>query len=201
MSHSQGHFAGFQEFTDITGCCSALFLKPTEPTEYSFTPMGSHLCSHLFQAFPLLPHSHFTYLYIHFSLFFEIFFCRLFLKSLLNLLQYCIYFMFLFFGHEPRGILAAQDWNCTTCTGRKSLNHWTTREVSHFFFLITPVKRTPGTRDELLFPGRTTDLWKLVFSLSSLHVCHINIFCPSFSALAIIIDCFMNCWYLNVWFV
>ena len=158
MSHFQGHFAGFQEFTNITGCCSAVFLKPKEPTEYSSPFMGSHLCSHLFQAFPLLPHSHFTYLYICFSLFLRFFFGGPFLKSLLNLLQYCHCFKFLFFGHKPRGILAPQDRICATCIGRRSLNHWTTREVPHFFFLMIPVKRTPGTWDELLIPGRTTDL-------------------------------------------
>ena len=44
-----------------------------------------------------------------------------FLKSLLNLLQYCFCLrsVFFFFGWEA----------CTPCIGRWSLNHWTTREV------------------------------------------------------------------------
>ena len=43
--------------------------------------------------------------------FFKIFFffgCGPFLKSLLNLLQYCFCFMFWFSGHEACGILAPQ---------------------------------------------------------------------------------------------
>ena len=36
-----------------------------------------------------------------------------FLKSLLNLLQYCFCFMFSFFDHETCGI---KDWTCTPCT-------------------------------------------------------------------------------------
>ena len=36
----------------------------------------------------------------------KFFWCRPFLKSLLNLLQYCLCFMFLFFGHDACGILA-----------------------------------------------------------------------------------------------
>ena len=41
-------------------------------------------------------------------LFLLIFWCGPFLKSLLNLLQYCFCFMFWFFGHEACGILAPQ---------------------------------------------------------------------------------------------
>ena len=36
------------------------------------------------------------------------FLCELFLKSLLNVLQHCFYFMFQFLGHEVCGILAPQ---------------------------------------------------------------------------------------------
>ena len=54
-----------------------------------------------------------------------------FLKSLLNLLQYCFCFTFCFLGREVCGILAPQhrDRTRTPCIGRWSLNHWTTREV------------------------------------------------------------------------
>ena len=41
-----------------------------------------------------------------FFFFFKIFWCGPFLKSLLNLLQYCFCFMFWFFGHKACGILA-----------------------------------------------------------------------------------------------
>ena len=54
-----------------------------------------------------------------------------FLKSLLNLLQYCFCFMFLFFW--PRGMWdlssPTRDRICTPCIERRSLNHWTAREI------------------------------------------------------------------------
>ena len=55
--------------------------------------------------------------------------CRPFLRSLLNLLQYC--FCFMFFGYEACGILAPRPGvePCAPCIGRQSLNHWTAREV------------------------------------------------------------------------
>ena len=62
----------------------------------------------------------------------------MFLKSLLNLLQYC--FCFLCFGS-----LAARQWDpsfqtrdgtCTACIGRRSLNQWTTREVPELTFRL-----------------------------------------------------------------
>ena len=76
----------------------------------------------------------------------------LFFKSLLNLLQYCFCFMFcfwfffflvlfcfvLFFGRDACGILLTprprtetRDRTRTPCIGRRSLNHWTAREVPH----------------------------------------------------------------------
>ena len=45
-------------------------------------------------------------LMIHAFIFKIFFLCGPFLKSLLNLLQYCFCFMFWFFGHEACGILA-----------------------------------------------------------------------------------------------
>ena len=44
----------------------------------------------------------------HLCIFFLIFVCRPFLKSLLNFLQYCFCFMFWFFGQEACGILVPQ---------------------------------------------------------------------------------------------
>ena len=55
-----------------------------------------------------------------------VFWCGLFLKSLLNLLQYCFCFMFWFFGCEACGIFSypTRDWTRTPCP--QSLNHWAT---------------------------------------------------------------------------
>ena len=68
-----------------------------------------------------------------------------FLKCLLNLLQYCFYFMFWFFGHEACGILSPQtrDQTHTPCIGRWSLNHRTAREV--------PIYSPLGTKTIFLF--------------------------------------------------
>ena len=58
-----------------------------------------------------------------------------FLKSLLNFSQYCFCFMFWFFGHETYGVLVPwplMESACTPCVGRRSLNHWTAREVPIF---------------------------------------------------------------------
>ena len=69
------------------------------------------------------------------------FWCRPFLMSLLNclllLLQYCFCFMLWFFGHEAGGDLSSstRDQTCNLCIGRRSLNHWTTREVPISAFL------------------------------------------------------------------
>ena len=60
-----------------------------------------------------------------------IFWCGPFLKSLLNLLQYCFCFMFWFFGHKACGILI--PWPGIRPTNpameMQSLSPWTTREV------------------------------------------------------------------------
>ena len=51
--------------------------------------------------------------------------------SLLNLLQHCFCFMFWFFGPEACGILVSlsRDQTYNPFIGRRSLNHWTAREV------------------------------------------------------------------------
>ena len=73
---------------------------------------------------------------LHFFLsffFFKIFFGvdNYFLKTLLNLLQYCFCFTFWFIWPCDMWDLSSptRNWTCTPCTGRQSLNHWTTREV------------------------------------------------------------------------
>ena len=57
--------------------------------------------------------------------------CEPFLKSLLNLLQYCFCFLYLFFC--PRGMWdlssPTREWTFTPRIQRRSLNHWTTRRV------------------------------------------------------------------------
>ena len=84
------------------------------------------------------------YLYfVLFSFFFKelvCFGCGLFLKSLLNLLQYCFHFMFCFF-FWPWGVwgfsFLIRDWTHTPCIGRWSLNHWEIREVPGRCFLLS----------------------------------------------------------------
>ena len=69
---------------------------------------------------------------IKFYLFFlKIFLCEPFLKSLLNLLQYCFCFMFWFFWPWDMWDLSSltRDQTHTPCIRRQSLNHWTAREV------------------------------------------------------------------------
>ena len=66
--------------------------------------------------------------------------CGPFLKSLLNLLQYCFCFMLCFFlAMKHSGILV--PWSGikphTPCLGRWSLNHWTTKEIPNLWFLLT----------------------------------------------------------------
>ena len=55
----------------------------------------------------------------------------------LNLLQYC--FCILCFGFWPRGVgdlsSPTRDWTHIPCIRRKSLSHWTTREVPTMMFL------------------------------------------------------------------
>ena len=79
---------------------------------------------------------------LYFFLYFlkDILKCGPFLKSLLNLLQYCYCSMFLVFW--PQGVwdLSSQtrDWTCAVCLGRRNRNHWTTREVP--LFSLYPTK-------------------------------------------------------------
>ena len=49
------------------------------------------------------------------------------------------YIFFLNFGHTPQHVgpysSLTRDQTCPSCCGRQSLNHWTTRDVPHLFFL------------------------------------------------------------------
>ena len=54
-----------------------------------------------------------------------------FLKALLNLLQLCFCFMFWFLA-----VRHVRSWLPNPCTGRQSLNHWTTKEVPHYFLYL-----------------------------------------------------------------
>ena len=71
------------------------------------------------------------------KMFFVCFWCGPVLKSSLNLLQHCSWFMFWCFGHEACGVFSfpTRDWTLTFCAGRQSLNHRTTREVPHLSIL------------------------------------------------------------------
>ena len=67
-----------------------------------------------------------------------VFWCGPFLKSSLNLLQYCFHFTFLFFFLFFFGLWGMWDLSSLTrnrthtpCIGRWNLNHWTTRELPH----------------------------------------------------------------------
>ena len=65
-----------------------------------------------------------------------------FLKSLLNLLQYCFCFMFWFLATRHVGSqLLDQGSTRAPCTGRQSLNHWITREVADFIILLHRLER------------------------------------------------------------
>ena len=63
--------------------------------------------------FPILQR-HFNYLLL------------LLFKTLLNLLQYCLFYV-LFFWPQGMWDLSSltRDWICIPCIGRQSLNHWT----------------------------------------------------------------------------
>ena len=64
--------------------------------------------------------------------FYDFFFMQaIFLKSSLNLLQYCTCFMFSVFGPWGKWDVSSptRDQTHTPCIGRWSLNHWITRQV------------------------------------------------------------------------
>ena len=85
---------------------------------------------------PNSPHPHnlicFLFFKLTFVLFFKkIFWCGQFLKSLLNVLQYCFYIIFVFFDLEAYWILAPRPRTepVPPALEAESLNHWTAGEV------------------------------------------------------------------------
>ena len=83
---------------------------------------------------------------------FFIFWCRPFLKSLLNLLQYCFCFMFWFFGLQGMWNLRSliRDWTWTPCIGRWTPNHWTSREIPGLGILVHCFPQTPLCKKTLV---------------------------------------------------
>ena len=75
---------------------------------------------------------------IYFFIFLKIFcVCEPFLKSLLNLFQYCFCFMFWVFGRGMWGLSSlTRDRTCNPCIGGQSLNRWTAREVPVYLSFI-----------------------------------------------------------------
>ena len=62
--------------------------------------------------------------------FLRLFLCGPFLKSSLNLVQYCFMFCFFFWQRGMWDLNSlTRDRTCIPCTARQSLSHWTTREV------------------------------------------------------------------------
>ena len=63
-----------------------------------------------------------------------------FLKSLLNLLQYCFSFMLVLFVFWLWGVCdlssPSRDYTCTPCIERQRLKHWTAKEVPLQCFLL-----------------------------------------------------------------
>ena len=120
---------------------------------------------------------------------FFFFWCGPFLKSLLILLQYFIFFNVLVFWPLGMWHLSSltKDWNCPPCTGRQSLNHWTAREVPPPWFLrkrlIAGVKALDWNLGALAWAPNTTGwanhfskpwvprLWMRITILSSQGYC------------------------------
>ena len=76
-------------------------------------------------------------LYVHYILKFFLMW-TIFKVLLLNLLQYCFCCLCSIFWLWVTWNLSSltRDWTCTSCIGRQSLNHWTTKEVSLVFLLM-----------------------------------------------------------------
>ena len=89
-------------------------------------------------------HKLYAHTHLSLSILLRFFWWGPFLKSLLNLLQYCLFYALVFW---PRGMWdlnsLTRDWTQIPCVGRWSVNHWTTREVPSLFlyFLFFLIKR------------------------------------------------------------
>ena len=103
--------------------------------------------SHLLFSFQILQR-HFNY------------FLLLLFKPLLNLLQYCLFYVLVLW---PQGMWdlssLTRDWTHIPCIGRRSLNHWTARSVPSF---VNPVwkKKSSGSQT-LALPQSPRELVKI----------------------------------------
>ena len=121
-------------------------------------------------------HKLFYFLYQSFSLCsFQLkknfFWCVPFLKSLLNLLQYCFCFMIWFFCLWSIRALSflTRDRTCNPCFGTWSLNRWTIREVPMLFpaLKITSIKGSAFS-DRSIHQGSVKDSdpsWRFFYLL------------------------------------
>ena len=131
LEFAYGHRMVLDRLSQGTGSRSFLFLKVRSIKEHRFFfPYSVHLRS----PFRLKGDKYKLY----FFLFLSFLGCRPFLKSSLNLLQFCFCFMFLVFW--PWGMCdlssLTREWIRTPYTGRQRLNHCTTREISKPYFLM-----------------------------------------------------------------
>ena len=114
--------------------------------------------------------------------------CGPFLKSVLNLLQYCFHFIYLFIYFESffsfwlQGMWdlssSTKDWTQSPSIGRQSLDHWTTREVPCNWFLnpyfksfLEEGKGQSRQCNSSLFPSKQF-LWVAIYLIwqSSEHI-------------------------------
>ena len=91
--------------------------------------------------------------------FFFFFWCGPFLKSLLNLLQYCFCFFYVLvfwpWGMWDLGS-RTRDQTRTPYIGRRSLNHWTAREVPILSYLICLPFKTFIKINMFLYKNKST---------------------------------------------
>ena len=100
--------------------------------------------------------------------------CTLFLfKSSLSSLQHCFWIMFCFTGREACETLAPdQESNPHPCTGRWSLNPWTTREVPCLLFCNSLFKSGSNSLYTLRFVD-TPLKFLLIYKSLSLFLAHL----------------------------
>ena len=107
-----------------------------------------------------------------------------FLKLLLTVLQYCFCFMLWIFSQKSCGLLASWPGIIpyTSCVGRQSLNHWTTREVLYLSYLIFRLKYL-NLLSKLTLVAQEKILSKIgwyfevqVWQMWGFYQCHLNCF-------------------------
>ena len=100
------------------------------------------------------------------SSFFFFFFWRFFwqgpfIKSLVNLLQYCLFYVFVFWPWAMWDLSSlSRDQTHTPCIGRWSLHHWTAREVP-YYRVFKKKKKLPTSAID-----RGKKLWDVFLRLS-----------------------------------